>query len=609
MWVRHASLNRLRKDVGIIVGPKEGRRQPQRRMSCTSKTAVERWKAFHRTPDFHAKLSPNRSKLRSCNGEHETPQKQTEQTQHRSIQEVKGKTNAGHDDNNMKRSRTTQDDVGTVSKTKQPKKAAATLEEVRAKLEQARLKKIAAEERLLRQKQQDSLRFQQQGSVPPSSSAIKSATTVAITSETSGTGKTTMATKQENDDAKTLEGILSNLSNNASTRAKKAQEALDRARSKLQGALQNRERALLQQRMKNVGGTFDSSSTTNGSTFNKSSNAGTSWNRKRWSLTKQNNFSYKQQGRDVTDNGLPPISALSPTFQLRVTDIGRSGPPSMVYHNIDNVGSSLSSTEKHQDRAELVAALGGNEAVEDLHRSSDWYYSSGEDRKSNGDGENTGDVGLTHTRSNDTTNDDDKKPAATITKKQKLTSASLLQRKLQLQNELMALKEKLEMKASEEPKQKKQNQKEDTETTAPLPNEDTRSNETPTKEGLERRKAEAQTLMDISYWKHFVSKQEHLLEQVTSKINDMDDSSNPRGSNSYREFLNKRHATNKEIAKVQQDLEVIEKRHEVVEQGIAITTQKLLESRQALYEERNRKLIVKNNTHIATLNGSNDHID
>jgi hypothetical protein len=459
--------------------------------------------------------------------------------------------------------------------------AVVALEEIRAKLEQARMKKTAVEERLLRQKQQELV---PSSPTPHTTKATTPSTaTMANQSQTTniaGTPKP-MATIQTRDVIATQKGINT-------TRAQEAQVALDRARSKLQGALQNRDRALLQQRQKSLTSTsnpLDAALATPGNKNNNNNNATgvSSWNRKRRS-PQQQYFPRQKQGRYNSNSGiavhgnLPPISALSQSFSLRINDIPRTGPPNMVYYcNDPNMNYSPAS---------CMGAQGGKEAIEALRRGSYWPFKGGENKTAGGGG---GDGGTTSIKNHNNA-----------------TSISLVQRKLQLQNELMALKEKLDMKSSQEPKQPTTT---NATTTAAAKANGTKNGKTATKEGLERRKAEAQTVMDISYWKHFVSKQEYLLEQVTAKINSMNDTNNnssqqqqqnqhhhrrrrppkvPRGAaNAYQECLHERHATNKAIAKVQHDLDIIEQRQKVVEEGIALSTQTLLKARQALHGERN----------------------
>ena len=416
----------------------------------------------------------------------------------------------------------------------------SALEEIRVKLEQARLKKIAAEERLLlRQKQQD-----------PPTSKCTAASTACVTKQQS--------------------------------RAKlEAQEALDRARSRLQGARENRDRALQQQLQQNQ----TDPSGTNGTQIHQ--NKVMPWNRN--NIQRQQYISPQQQRQDSHNNNIPPISALLPSFSLKITNISETGPPEMVYHYEDTVESPFSSMGRLGSRAALIEALGGKEAVYALHR-----RGSDNNRQTRSHGEDTA-------KCHNAKNSSVAANANANANQKKQASISLVQRKIQLQNELLALKEKLEMKSSQDQKQKQEHRKSSTTTgtnaaaahvenksNSAAAHEENKNNRktAKTKEGLERRKAEAQTVMDISYWKHFVSKQEHLLEQVTAKINDVDRNKGGGGANTYKECLQRRHATNKAIAKVQQDLDTIENRQRVVEEGIFGSTEKLLEARQALHEAK-----------------------
>ncbi len=356
------------------------------------------------------------------------------------------------------------------------------LDEIRAKLEMARSKKIAAEERLKQQQQQQQQQVDSKAKPKPSST-------------------------------------------------KEAQEALDRARSKLQGALQNRERALqLQQQQQQQQPSAATSTITR--------------NRKR----RQSYFLAQKPPRY---NGLPPISALSPSCSLTISNIEKTGPPEMVYHYEDTVKSPFSTMGLLGSRVALEEALGGKMAIAALHKGHYQEYIAKRNRyHKNVANQN---VGKTN---NDTG----------ANKKQK----TLLQRKIQLQNELLALKEKLE-KSSQEQKQKGNPPKLPTSNATQA----SKAKPIPTKEGLERRKAEAQTIMDISYWKHFVSKQEHLLEQVTTKLKDSE--------STHQTYKETRHATNKAIAQVQENLQLIEQRQSVVEDGMLSATENLLQARQALH--------------------------
>jgi hypothetical protein len=91
-------------------------------------------------------------------------------------------------------------------------------------------------------------------------------------------------------------------------------------------------------------------------------------------------------------------------------------------------------------------------------------------------------------------------------------SGSLAARKSQLQKELLLLKEKLESKQS-----LKSTKAQETDASSDEKS-DCDSKQVLTKQELERRRGEAQAQMDFSYWKHFVSKQEHILSSVTSHL-------------------------------------------------------------------------------------------
>jgi hypothetical protein len=102
-----------------------------------------------------------------------------------------------------------------------------------------------------------------------------------------------------------------------------------------------------------------------------------------------------------------------------------------------------------------------------------------------------------------------------------------------------------------------------------------------TKQELERRKAEAQATMDISYWKHFVSKQERMLENVMKHGEDNDIA--------LEECQKERHETNKNLLQTQREIEEIECRIRIVENGISASITALLHARQAIYDAKNKK--------------------
>ncbi|KAG7342943.1 hypothetical protein IV203_020888 [Nitzschia inconspicua] len=277
------------------------------------------------------------------------------------------------------------------------------------------------------------------------------------------------------------------------SRAQEAREKLEAARSKLRGALKDRERALRQ------------------STFTKKI-------------------------------PLPPVSALS--SPLFISNIATSGHKDKVYR-----------TESSRDdtgRARLEEFL-GKDTIRALHSHKMLPIENGDE-------------------------------------------TSLAARKLRLQQELVALKMKLEKsqnkallsmdpdrngemdtEASEEDEDAKEFAKEDqgTEIVA------SKRAEGLTKEALERRKAEAQATMDISYWKHFVSKQEGILEKVMKQGSENDEA--------LEKCQMERHEVNKKLLQTQEEIDHIDSRKRIVEDGISATMAALLNARQALYEARKQQ--------------------
>jgi hypothetical protein len=275
-----------------------------------------------------------------------------------------------------------------------PQNKAEALEQIRTKLEEVRKKKEAAEERWKQQQQ------------------------AVVTSP------------------------------NTNTKRDKVREALDRARSKLQGV---QERALLLQQQ-------------------------------------------QQKKKKKNRSPLTPISALS--TELVIRGISSTGPPELVHHPFGS-----------DDRKTLEIALGGTEAVRALHK---------------GD-----------------TNGDDVSSSSSLS-----TSTSL-------------------------PFKRKPNE-------LPAPNTDSKKQKAaaiPTKEELLDRKTKAQIVVDISYWKHFLSKQKALL----SKINN---------HTKWEDCVKERHSTNVELSNLQQELTLLDWSHEVVERGTENALKELLAARQELYETR-----------------------
>jgi len=86
---------------------------------------------------------------------------------------------------------------------------------------------------------------------------------------------------------------------------------------------------------------------------------------------------------------------------------------------------------------------------------------------------------------------------------------------------------------------------------------------------------EAQNVMDISYWKHFVSKQEYILHGIKKQVTD--------STSSLEECLRERHATNIQLNHIQKTITSLESRQDIIEDEIIKSTTKLLTARQQLY--------------------------
>ncbi|KAL3923465.1 MAG: hypothetical protein SGILL_001645 [Bacillariaceae sp.] len=313
------------------------------------------------------------------------------------------------------------------------------LEEVRARLEQAKRKKLQMEQNL----QTDSIL---EG-------------TASATSTASTTNNSLNATETR-----------SNAS--VASRSSKAQEAFDKlqaARSKLRGAMKNRERVMRTSAL-----------------------------------------------------SLPPVSALSSSLIIR--NISTSGPKEKVY-----ISPGSTSSIPGMDRAAAEALLGKE---------------------------------MMDSKLCTTSTIDDGDPS------------SLATRKRQLQQELMALQEKLE----KSQRAAVTNTENDTSSSNSAPTSPKRSPVVVTKEELEKRKAEAQNNVDVSYWKHFVSKQEHMLEQVTDRITE--------NESALDECQKQGHETNKNLLQSQNKIDELESRKKIVEQGISSSMTALLQARQALYHAR-----------------------
>jgi hypothetical protein len=147
-------------------------------------------------------------------------------------------------------------------------------------------------------------------------------------------------------------------------------------------------------------------------------------------------------------------------------------------------------------------------------------------------------------------------------------SSSLAARKLRLQRELQTLKAKLEkhQKYEENP-----SAQENHGNIAKLPY---------TKEELEKKKEEAQTVMDISHWKLFVSKQERMTEEASSRVLE-----NRRALSVCEE---EQQQTTAQLEKTKNELRDLENSEQAVPSLISSITCKLLQTRKELYKEKRK---------------------
>lgn len=299
-----------------------------------------------------------------------------------------------------------------------------------------------------------------------------------------------------------------------------AKAALERARSKLRGALKNRRRAL------------GTSVTSAGAASSSASTSSRHW--------------------------LPPVSGLSAS--MVITDIANTGPAELVYFPHPSLDTDLG-------RARLIAML-GEKVMAELH--------------------------------SDKMPDATEYPGGVDASDGKPPSTSLADRKRQLQQELMALKEKLEktqqtagnsellhsLGGNHEARDDLLNGisgPEDGFTSTSALDDGGRktlkrnaNQVATTKEELERRKVEAQNFMDISYWKHFVSKQEHLLSQVSDQVEET-----TRASEKCR---GEEIEIDMELHSVEDSIALVETRKKVIDDGIAQSMTHLLECRQELHQ-------------------------
>ncbi len=149
-------------------------------------------------------------------------------------------------------------------------------------------------------------------------------------------------------------------------------------------------------------------------------------------------------------------------------------------------------------------------------------------------------------------------------------SHSLSERKLHLQQELQTLKEKLD-------KYQKENESCFTEEKHKI-----QIKHSLTKEELEKKKEEAQTIMDLSHWKHFVSKQENMLEEASRRV--------AENQHAIMESEAEQEETENELQTTQEELTDLENREKAVSRLLKSTTCRLLRTRKDLYDAKGKKV-------------------
>lgn len=154
---------------------------------------------------------------------------------------------------------------------------------------------------------------------------------------------------------------------------------------------------------------------------------------------------------------------------------------------------------------------------------------------------------------------------------------SLASRKSQLQQELMALKNLLERKQGSTELEEDGNDSQGDDaakgiTSSPV------TKQIMTKEELERRKEEAQAIMDLSYWKHFVSKQEHMMAEVDGQVHE--------NSKALNECSIEIEDAVRNLQESELHILDLEKRQQAVAQMVSNATAKLLETRKKLHLEK-----------------------
>jgi hypothetical protein len=101
-----------------------------------------------------------------------------------------------------------------------------------------------------------------------------------------------------------------------------------------------------------------------------------------------------------------------------------------------------------------------------------------------------------------------------------------------------------------------------------------------TKAELERRKEEAHAFMDLSYWKHFMSKQEHIMSQVDGQVND------DNNSNALEECSREIKDATRSLRETDLKVLDLETRQQAVASMVSSALTELLETRNKLHLEK-----------------------
>ena len=116
------------------------------------------------------------------------------------------------------------------------------------------------------------------------------------------------------------------------------------------------------------------------------------------------------------------------------------------------------------------------------------------------------------------------------------------------------------------------------------------------KEELEKRKIEVQEMRDVSYWKHYVSKQQHLLSGVTEQVKE--------NADALQECDNELANVNRSIEKTSQIVADLDARQKFVSEKLSENVTKLMEARRRLHELRQTE--AESKPPAASLNDAED---